>query len=77
MEHELDNYANSFLDGINWRMEAAQLHIKYGQNESSACGFMKEKLLEYLVKKHGVDLSTHDIALNGTTRKFSVIPRGN
>jgi len=75
LDYKLDNFANTYLDGIGWREEAAKLHIKYGQNEVQACSLMKKELLNYLCQKHGVDLAKVDVSVDIETRRFTVVEK--
>lgn len=74
-DYKLDSFANTYLDGIGWREEAAKLHIKYGQNEIQACSLMKKELLNYLCQKHGIDLATVDVTVDIEARRFIVVEK--
>lgn len=71
-EHELDAYANLYLDAISYRAEKADLQVKLGEQEQEAVKFMRERLMQYLMTKHKLAADTHAIAVNTKERKLVV-----
>ena len=70
--HDLDAFANLYLDAIMYREEKAGLQVKLGENEMEAVKFMRERLMQYLANKYSLSSETHDFAVNTKERKLIV-----
>ncbi len=71
-EHDMDSYALLYVEAVNGREDAANLHLKLGTKELEACKFMKERLLQYLATKHSISPETHELSVDLAKRKVFI-----